>query len=371
MTRNDRGAIPPDLWGRRSRDPFWVAVNAFFNGVQRVRSLRTPVIPYVRPVDRDLTVVVREVRREAADVVSLRLGAPDGGVLPAWQPGCHLDLLLPSGRRRQYSLCGDPADRRSYRIAVRRLPGGGGGSVEVHDELSEGRTVTVQGPRNAFPFLASESYLFLAGGIGITPILPMVQAAERAGADWRLVYTGRSRETLPFLDELAELPASRVVVRTDDEHGLPDGTELLRDAGAGTAVYCCGPAPMIDVVRAAFSPGTSRSPATSRFPGTSRSARTLHYERFAPAPIVDGRPFTVELARTGTVVDVPAGESALEAIRRAAPSVAYSCRQGFCGTCRVGVLDGTVDQRAASDQGDDSMLVCVSRTRGGRLTLDL
>ncbi|WP_225993895.1 PDR/VanB family oxidoreductase [Actinomadura rudentiformis] len=347
------GQIPPDLRGRRSRDPFWVVVGALFNGIQWVRSLRTPVIPYVRPVDRGLTLVVQETRREAADVVGLRLGAPDGGLLPRWQPGCHLDLLLPSGRRRQYSLCGDPADRRSYRIAVRRLPAGGGGSIEVHEDLVEGRTVRVQGPRNAFPFLASESYLFLAGGIGITPILPMVQAAERAGADWRLVYTGRSRETLPFLDELAGLPPGRIVIRTDDEHGVPRSADLLRDAGPGTAVYCCGPAPMIDAVRGAFSAGT------------------LHYERFAPAPIVDGRPFTVELARTGTTIGVAAGQSALEAIKAELPSVAYSCRQGFCGTCRVRVLDGTVDQRAATDQGGDSMLICVSRARGGHLTLDL
>ncbi|MFG1999305.1 PDR/VanB family oxidoreductase [Spirillospora sp. NPDC048911] len=334
--------IPPDLRGRRSRDPFWVAVSALFHGIHRVRSLRTPVLPNIRPVDRSLTLVVREVRREAVDVISLRLAASDGGVLPTWQPGCHLDLLLPSGRRRQYSLCGDPADRRSYRVAVRRLPDGGGGSAEVHEELAEGSTIKVQGPRNAFPFLASESYLFLAGGIGITPILPMVKAAERIGADWRLIYTGRSRATLPFLDELAELPSSRVEIRTDDEHGPPDCADLLRDAG--TSVYCCGPAGMIDGVRAAFSAGT------------------LHYERFTPPPIVDGRPFQIELARTGAVIDVPADRSALEAIKEVLPSVAYSCRQGFCGTCRVGVLDGTAD---------DSMLICVSRAQGGRLTLDL
>ncbi|MEU5878039.1 PDR/VanB family oxidoreductase [Spirillospora sp. NPDC047279] len=345
--------IPPDLRGRRDRDPFWVAVNAFFNGLQRVRSLRTPVIPYVRPVDRTLTLIVQEARRAATDVVALRLAAPDGGVLPAWQPGCHLDLLLPSGRRRQYSLCGDPADRRSYRIAVRRLPAGGGGSVEVHEELVEGRTVRVQGPRNAFPFLARESYLFLAGGIGITPILPMVQAADRLGAGWRLVYTGRSRDTLPFLDEL---PHDRVVVRTDDEHGVPDCAGLLEETASGAAVYCCGPAPMIDAVRAAFVPD---------------GGSTLHYERFAPAPIVDGRPFQVELARSGVTVDVPADRSALDAIREAVPTVAYSCRQGFCGTCRAGVLAGDVDQRAPSDPAPGTMLPCVSRARGGRLTLDL
>lgn len=346
-------SVPPDLRGRRARDPFWVAVNGLFNGVQWVRSRRDPVIPRVRPVDRNLRLVVREVRREAEDVVSLRLAPSYERVLPRWQPGSHLDVLLPSGKRRQYSLCGDPADRTSYRIAVRRLPEGGGGSLEVHETLVEGTSVTVQGPRNAFPFLHRERYLFLAGGIGITPILPMVQAAERRGADWRLIYTGRSRASLPFLDEL---PAHRVEIRADDEHGLPDCADLLAGAAPGAAVYCCGPAAMIDGVRAAFSPG---------------GPSTLHYERFAPAPIVGGRPFEVELAGSGKTITVPAGRSALDAIRDELPDVAYSCQQGFCGTCRVGVLAGEVDHRASSDRGDDSMLICVSRARTDRLTLNL
>ncbi|WP_018655308.1 PDR/VanB family oxidoreductase [Actinomadura flavalba] len=344
--------IPPSLNGRRDRDPFWVAVSAVFGGIHRVRRLRQPVLPPVRPVERDLAMVVREVRREAADVVSLRLAAADGRVLPAWQPGCHLDVLLPSGRRRQYSLCGDPADRRTYRIAVRALPAGAGGSVEAHG-LAEGDALRVRGPRNAFPFLAGERYLFLAGGIGITAILPMVHAAARAGADWRLVYTGRSRTTLPFLDEL---PAERVTVRTDDVDGVPDCAELLSLAAPGTAVYCCGPAAMIDGVRAAFPAGTGS---------------TLHFERFAPAPIVDGKPFEIELRGSGVVLPVPADRSALDVLREAVPGVAYSCRQGFCGTCRVGLVAGHADERAVSDADESGLLVCVSRASGGRLTLDL
>ncbi|TDD63821.1 PDR/VanB family oxidoreductase [Actinomadura rubrisoli] len=342
--------IPPDLRGRRKRDPFWVAVSVAFNGMQRVRGLRAPVIPYVEPVDRTRDLVVLEVRREAEDVVSLRLGAPDRGVLPGWQPGCHLDVFLPSGRRRQYSLCGDPSDRRTYRIAVRRLPDGAGGSVEMHG-LAKGATVTVQGPRNAFPFLARDRYLFIAGGIGITPILPMVAAAERLGADWRLIYTGRTRASLPFLDEL---PSGRVLIRTDDEHGVPDGADLVEGVADGTAVYCCGPAPMIDGVRASVGEGA-----------------TLHYERFAPAPIVDGRPFEVELRRSGRTLAVPADRSALDVIRDELPAVAYSCRQGFCGTCRTAVLAGEADRRSPGDPDGGSMLICVSRATGGRITLDL
>lgn len=340
--------IPPDLYGRRRRDPFWVAVNTLFNGMQRVRALRPPAAPDIRPVDRTMELVVLEVRRRADDVVSLRLGAPDGRMLPSWQPGCHLDVLLPSGTR-QYSLCGDPADRRAYRIAVRRLQGL---SVEMH-ALCEGDVIRVRGPRNAFPFLRRDRYLFIAGGIGITPILPMVAAAERLRADWRLVYCGRTRDSLPFLDEL---PGDRVTVRTDDEHGVPDCGELLGDVEPGTAVYCCGPAPMIDGVREAFG---------------DRPGATLHYERFAPAPIVGGRPFEIGLRRSGRVLQVPADRSALDVIKDELPAVAYSCRQGFCGTCRTRVLDGEVERRSPFDSDEGSMLICVSRAANGRLTLDL
>ncbi|WP_030164426.1 PDR/VanB family oxidoreductase [Spirillospora albida] len=340
--------IPPDLYGRRRRDPFWVAVSALFGARQRVRYLRPPAVREIRPVDRTMDLVVLEVRPRADGVVSLRLGAPDGRVLPSWQPGCHLDVLLPAGTR-QYSLCGDPADRRAYRIAVRRLHGL---SAEMH-ALCEGDVIRVRGPRNAFPFLRGDRYLFIAGGIGITPILPMVTAAERLRADWRLIYCGRGRDSMPFLDELA---GERVRIRTDDEHGVPDCGDLLGDPEPGTAVYCCGPAPMIDGVRAAFG---------------SRADATLHYERFAPAPVADGRPFRIELRRSGRVLEVPADRSALDVIKDELPAVAYSCRQGFCGTCRTRVLEGEVERRSPSDGDDGAMLICVSRAADGRLALDL
>ncbi len=343
MRRQD---VPPDLRGRRDHDRFLVAISAVFGGVQRARGLFRPKLPMVRPVSRDLALVVREVRTVADDVVALTLGAVDDAPLPSWQPGCHLDVRLPSGRRRQYSLCGDPADRRAYRIATRLIPDGGGGSAEIHG-LRPGDRLTVQGPRNAFPFLARERYLFLAGGIGITPILPMVKAA--AGTDWRLVYTGRTRAAMPFLDEL---PADRVTIRTDDADGPPNAADWLRHVAPGTAIYCCGPAPMLAAVRAAS------------------AAHELHYERFAPPPVVDGKPFTVELARSGLTVEVPATRSALAAVQDHLPDVPYSCRQGFCGTCRVTVLSGEVDRRTG-DALDGTMLICVSRAADCHLRLDL
>jgi ferredoxin-NADP reductase len=319
--------------------------------------------PPVRPVDRDLRLVVAETRMRAEDVRSLTLAAPDGTDLPGWRPGAHLDVVLPSGKVRQYSLCGDPADRGRYRIAVRRIADGGGGSREVHDVLREGDRITVRGPRNAFPFIPAERYLFLAGGIGITPILPMLRAAARGGADWHFVYCGRSRESMPFLDEIqgdiAGLDPDRVWIRPDTEYGVPvSGAELLDDS-PGARVYCCGPVPMINGVRLDL-------------PG--RDATSLHFERFSAPPIVDGHEFEVELAREGRVLRVPADRSALDVVREVKPGVSYSCRQGFCGTCKVRLLGGTPEHRdhaLTPTERTDHMTICVSRAHSDRLVLDL
>ncbi|WP_158889216.1 PDR/VanB family oxidoreductase [Amycolatopsis anabasis] len=316
--------------------------------------------PPVAEVDRDLRLRIEEVRAEAEGVVSLRLTAPEGGPLPFWRPGAHLDLRLPSGRIRQYSLCGDPDDRFAYRVAVRRIADGGGGSREVHDTLWAGMLLTVRGPRNAFPFVRCESYLFIAGGIGITPILPMVRRAAARGDDWRLVYTGRDLGSMPFRAELAELDPDRIWIRPDTEYGIPaSGAELLEGVRPGATVYCCGPIPMITSVRVDL-------PASG--------AKAVHFERFSAPPIVDGKPFRIALHRSGRILDVPADRSALEVVREALPDVAYSCRQGFCRTCKVRVLSGEVEHRDGALTGTeraDTMLICVSRSRGGTVTLDL
>ncbi|KAA5834372.1 oxidoreductase [Saccharopolyspora hirsuta] len=344
-------AVPRALSGR-GPDRFLWALDKMATGMEWLQRNSRRNRPPIAAVDRDIPLEVAEVRAEADDVVSLRLVGE--GLLPAWQPGAHLDVVLPSGRTRQYSLCGEPGDRRYYRVAVRRLADGAGGSREVHDELRPGSRITARGPRNAFPFITAERYLFIAGGIGITPILPMVRTAAARGADWRFVYTGRSRESMPFLDELAELDPERVWVRPDTEFGIPaSGAELLEHAPPGAAVYCCGPIPMITGVRLDL-PGST--------------ADSLHWERFSAPPIIDGEPFTVELARTGRTVEVPADRTALEAITEVLPQVSYSCRQGFCGTCHVRVLDGAVDHRARA--ADDHMAICVSRS-AGRVVLDL
>ncbi|WP_408630266.1 PDR/VanB family oxidoreductase [Amycolatopsis mongoliensis] len=292
--------------------------------------------PPVRAVDRNLPLVVEAVRPEAEGVVSLRLKAPDGGPLPRWQPGAHIDLVLPSGLVRQYSLCGDPCENDRYRIAVRKI---GTASGEVH-ALTPGTRVTARGPRTAFPFVGGGPFLFIAGGIGITPILPMVHRATALGADWRLVYTGRSRESMPFVGELAD--DDRVRIRPDTEYGVPaSGAELLDGLPDGASVYCCGPVPMIAGVRVDL--GLT-------------GAKAVHFERFAPPPIVSGEPFQLTLRRSGRVLHVPADRTALDVLLAARPGTPYSCRQGFCGTCAVPAAGG------------GSMRICVDR---GTAVLDL
>lgn len=315
--------------------------------------LRPPVVP----VTRQLPMVVAAADRVATDVLAFRLEPLGSGPLPAWSPGAHLDVELPGGRLRQYSLCGDPAARDHYRIAVRRLPDGGGGSLAIH-RLRRGDGLVVRGPRNAFPYIARDRYLFVAGGIGITPILPMVRDAARRGADWTLFYAGRSRDSMPFLDELALLGGDRVHVRPDDEYGVPDAGDIVALAPAGTTLYTCGPPDLVDAIRRQLPVATVSS---------------LHYERFSAPPVVGGQPFRIELARTGEVLDVAADETALTALRRARPDVAYSCRQGFCGTCPVTVLGGDVehlDRCLTPAERATRMTPCVSRATG-RLVLDL
>lgn len=306
----------------------------------------------------NLVLAERKIVAEDDNVVQLSFRPVEGADLPAWHPGSHLDFHLPSGLRRQYSLCGDPAERGTYTVAVRRIADGGGGSLEMHS-MAVGSEVTVRGPRNGFPFVGSGSALFIAGGIGITPILAMVRAARDLGMDWQFVYSGRSRESMPFLEEIESFDPDRVFVRPDDEYGLPSASDLLDHAPEGGAVYCCGPTPMLESVR-------------RRFPQTGSTA--LHFERFGEPPVVDGTEFEVQLVSTGQVLTVPEDESALNVVKKEMPGVGYSCRQGFCGTCRVKVLAGTPDHRETrltAQEQENEMLICVSRADGGRLVLDL
>ncbi|MGW2210509.1 PDR/VanB family oxidoreductase [Streptomyces sp. NPDC001781] len=309
-----------------------------------------------RPRTRALRLLLTGHERVADGVVRLRL---EGGDLPAWEPGAHLDLVLPSGLVRQYSLCGDPADSSAYEVAARLVGDGRGGSREVHERLAVGAELEVRGPRNRFPLVAAPAYVFVAGGIGITPVLPMLRAlAGAVDVDVRLLYCGRTRASMPFLAEAAALAGDGCTVVAEDEDGRPDLTGLLTGLPEGAVVYCCGPEELMAAVEAELPEGTA-----------------LHLERFAPrtAGGSDGA-FEVELRRSGRTVTVPAGSTVLAAVRRELPDTQYSCEQGFCGTCQQRVLEGEVDHRdelLTDGERDDSMLICVSRAVGERLVLDM
>ncbi len=367
-----RSRPPADLYGNGRPDRFISGLTAVGEAYRRLtmgspgRAGRSPrasrqqhVVRGQVPARRNLIVAARTA--ECEGVVRLRLAAADGGPLPRWRPGAHLRLDLPSGRTRHYSLCGDPADPSGYTIAVRRLDDGGGGSVEIHDEIASGTVLRAFGPRNGFPFAADPQVLFIAGGIGITPILPMAREAAARNLDWRLVYTGRSLATMPLKDEVAALDPARTEILADEPSGGPDRADLIGRARAGAAVYCCGPPAMLAAVREA---------------ADAAAVRAFHFERFASPPIVDGRPFEIELRRTRTVLGVPPDRSVLDVVRDIVPPTPYSCRQGFCGLCRQRVLSGQVEHRdrrlTGTERADGDMLVRVSRApEGERLVLDL
>ena len=358
---------PPSVSGRSSHDVLIGLADAAVTGLWGLSgSIRRVIPPTVRDTSITLTVVDRRVIARDQDVVMLTLADPDGAPLPPWRPGAHLDIQLPSGRVRQYSLCSEPAVRDTYRIAVRRIFDGGGGSVEMHDVVAVGGCVRTNGPRNAFPLTLpgygspTQRVRFVAAGIGITPILPMVRHVQRLGVPWSMVYAGRSRDSLPFLDELAEF-GDRVDIRTDDVGGVPTPAELLGECPGRTAVYACGPAPMLTAIRARLA---------------ARADVELHFERFAAPPVIDGEAFGVRVASTGTVVRVEAEETLLSALQRADIWPPYSCRQGFCGTCRTRVLDGQVDHRDTlltdPERTAGMMLICISRAgHEEQLTLEL
>jgi ferredoxin-NADP reductase len=358
---------PPSASGRSSHDVLLGLADAAVTGLWALSgSIRRVTAPAHHDSSITLTVVGRTVVAHDQDVVTLTFAGADGAPLPRWHPGAHLDIHLPSGRVRQYSLCGDPARPDSYRIAVRRIPDGGGGSSEVHDVLGVGSQVTTNGPRNAFPLTVpgygspTQRLRFVAAGIGITPILPMMRHVHRLGVAWSMIYAGRSRDSLPFLDEVAEF-GDHIEIHTDDVHGVPSAAQLLGDCPDGTAVYACGPAPILTAIRTQLA---------------GRDNVELHFERFAAPPVIDGEEFSVCVASTGATVQVGAEETLLSALHRADVWPPYSCRQGFCGTCRIPVLDGYVDHRdtllTEPERADGMMLICISRAaKGARLTLDL
>jgi ferredoxin-NADP reductase len=309
---------------------------------------------------RQLTVTEKNV--VADDVVELVLSEPDGGRLASWEPGAHITVHLPGGLERQYSLCGADRDSGTWTIAIHRAPDSRGGSSHIHDDLTIGDLVTVSGPRNNFPLLPYERYVFVAGGIGITPILTMVRDVRiRPDADFVLLYCCRTRSLMAYREEIASWSDSRVILHTDDENGgPPDLGALLNDHGAA-AIYCCGPEALINAVE-------NKSPDPS----------LVRTERFTAAPMdtSNDTEFDVVISGSGERVRVGKEKSILDALADAGFEVPSSCREGICGTCETAVVAGIPDHRDSilsmeERAAGEVMMPCISRSRTPEIELDL
>jgi len=312
-----------------------------------------------------LNVYVERIRDVADGVVSLSLVSVDGRPLPPWEPGAHIDLQLAEGLVRQYSLCGDPDDTMRWQIAVLRVPDSRGGSEWIHTRLREGDRLRVRGPRNNFPLVPAAGYVFIAGGIGITPLLPMLKTLEaRPGTKWQLFYGGRRRASMAFVPALERF-GDKVTIWPEDECGLLDLDAILGKPQVGVAIYACGPESMLQAVERQC---------------RSWPSGALHMERFQPhAGLAEDRldePFQVVAARSGVVVDVAADQTIVGALEKHGVNIPVSCGAGVCGTCITRVLDGIPDHRDAVLTEEERatgevMTPCCSRAYTARIVLDV
>lgn len=308
-------------------------------------------------------------------VVGLTLGATDGDNLPSWEPGAHIELALDipgfaDGDEkcyRQYSLCGDTNNLKTWEIAVLKDEDSRGGSRFIHDALQEGDVISVSEPKNHFPFNGEGHCLFIAGGIGITPIYAMIAKAKEAKIDWHLLYLARSNEDFIFLEKIKAIDPQRVTVHASNEQGpylLKNKLDTLKD---NSVVYSCGPQGLLDALEELHK--AQKEPIWK-----------LVLERFkVDTPIINEeneKPIIVTLSRTGKTIEVAADESILEALKKEGVRVKCSCRNGTCGTCETVVISGLPDHRdhvLSEDEKvlNETMMLCVSRAISEELVLDL
>ena len=307
--------------------------------------------------------LLRRMTYVAPGILQLDFEPEDGREIPPYEPGAHIDLHLPDGTLRQYSLCGDPAERGTYSIAVRDVKGGRASRFIHRGELRPGVTVTLGLPRNNFTFDPAPNYLFIAGGIGITPLLPMMRAATRAGARWTLLLCAPRSADAPFIREARAL-GGEVSVHASTEGTRLDVAARLKDIPPETLLYCCGPETLMLAVEE----------ATAHWPENS-----VRFEWFTPRSRPEGEAggsFEVECARTGITLTVPPDRSVLQVLNDAGLDIPCSCEQGICGTCEVPILEGEAEHRDsilsnAERAANTIMMSCVSRAKSARLVLDL
>lgn len=317
----------------------------------------------------DLTLTVVDRTDLAERVIGVTFQSPDGSALPEWEPGAHIDItVVDDGERyvRNYSLCGDPRDSHRYQIAVLRCVDGRGGSDAVHRRLGPGSVVTVSRPRNLFEFRpdVTKPVFFIAGGIGITPMLPMVRQASQRNMNWQALYLGRNSSTMALSEELSALGEQPQQVRLhhSEDNGILNLAQLTAQFPVGTQVYACGPDPLLSAL-------TELHAKTS--------AWDLQLERFA-APITEtvDTAFEVVVDSTGDAYEIKAGCSILSVLREKGFNVDFSCATGVCGTCETSVLDGEPEHRDAvltdeERESNETMMICVSRAKSARIVLDI
>jgi ferredoxin-NADP reductase len=319
--------------------------------------------PAAAPAQSLIEVRLIAIRYAARDTNIYELARPDGKELPRYEPGAHIDIHLPNGIIRQYSLLEADPDLGTYTIAVKRDPASRGGSRCVHDELRVGKSLKISAPRNNFPLVEDAGHVVLfAGGIGITPIWCMVQRLERLGRSWRLYYACRSRSDMAFLRALESMSASQFHFDDESAGKFLDVASIIAEAPRDAHLYCCGPTPMLKAFEA----------ATANWPRDQ-----IHVEYFTPKqePARTGG-FVVELARSGQEYFVPEGKSILKVLLDAGVDVDYSCELGICGACEQRVIAGTPEHRDAilseeEQAANTKVMICCAGCKSERLVLDL
>lgn len=315
-------------------------------------------------MDKDVSVIVLEKRELIpGQIVELKLAHTDKSELAHWEPGAHIEVELPSGLIRHYSLCGNPSDN-FYTIAVLKEPESRGGSVEIHDTIEVGTILTIRGPKNHFPLVVSDHTAFIAGGIGITPLLPMMRELSAQGKSWELHYGGKSLAALAYLDALQLMGGQQISIYLKDETRRVPVAEVIEKLPENTVVYVCGPESMIDEVEAE----------------SIAKGLEVKLERFGPSGVPISHEgdtaFEVTLQRSGTTLTVGADQRLIDVVRTVVPSVPFSCEEGYCGSCETGVLEGEPDHRdsilsAEEKEANDCMMICVGRACSPRLVLDI
>lgn len=319
-------------------------------------------------VDTPIDLLVRTIRLEAQNILSFELVHPRGEDLPVVAAGAHVDVHLPGGLVRSYSLAGDPQDRKRWLLGVLRETNGTGGSRAMHERVRVGGTLRLGAPRNEFPLAPNVNHtILLAGGIGVTPIKAMTHALCQSGASFELHYCARGPATVAFVEELTALvPEDRLHFHFDGgdpARGL-DIKGLLAEPASGTHVYYCGPGGFMAACEA----------ASGHWP-----QGTVHREYFkAPTPSTelarDDGSFTLHLIKSGQTLTVAADQTIVRAIELSGGRVPTSCLSGLCGTCKVSYLDGEVDHRdyiLSDEEKQVCLTACVSRAKGASLSLDL